>query len=235
MSVERDVLNAYKYHFRNYVDMGYARDVHSLLYKNEIAKIVVSNYIEEQLKEFIMNSKTNKYLSMVRDFRKAVNLPLDSGPDCDFKTHKAVTLEELEEMADGATDSIVTLAGIALDADVKTSSMAIAAIDNIVEAMEKAGLIPDACMNIVQAANMSKLCKLDEVQPTIDKYNQIGVECDEVEVADGLYAIYCVKTATGKDGKFYPAMKLLKCINWHEPGWSNIEEWMQPELLKLFK
>lgn len=172
---------------------------------------------------------------MVRDFRKAVNLPLDSGKDCDFKTHKAVTLEEIEEMADGATDSIVTLAGIALDSDVMTSSMAIAAIDNIVDAMEKAGFIPDACMDIVQAANMSKLCKLDEVQPTIDKYNKIGIQCHEKAVSDGLYAVYCDMTATGKDGKFYPAKKLLKCVNWHEPDWSVLNEWMQPELLELFE
>jgi hypothetical protein len=179
-------------------------------------------------------NKTEEYIKMVYDFRDAVGLPIASGIDCDMDTHKAVTIEELVEAADGMTDSIVTLAGIALDAQPYEASLAINAIDNIVCAMETAGFIPTACMNIVQEANMSKLCKPDEVNPTIEKYKVLGVKCSKSEVSDGLYAVYCDENITGIDCKFYPAKKLLKCINWHEPDWCILNEWMTPELLELF-
>jgi len=50
-----------------------------------------------------------------------------------------------------------------------------------------------------------------------------------------LVAVYCKEDTTDKHGKFYPAKKLLKCINWHEPDWSDLDYWMDSDLAALFK
>jgi len=157
--------------------------------------------------------RLDKHLKTVYEFRKATGLPTCSLHDCEYETHRQVTLEEIIEAADGVTDSIVTLAGIALDAEPRRSSMATSVIERIDNAMTHIGFKPDACMKIVHDANMSKLCKPDEVEKTIDYYNSIGVSCD-TEVMNGeLVAVYCKEDTTDKHGKFYPAKKLLKCIN----------------------
>lgn len=180
-------------------------------------------------------NRTDEYLQQVADFRDAVGLPLNSLGECDYKTHQHVTLEELIEAADGLTDSIVTLAGIALDAPVKQSSAAAAVIDRIDAAMTHIGFKSTACMDIVHDANMSKLCKPEEVKPTIEHYSMLGVESEPRMTDSGLIAVYCAKTVTAKDGKFYPAKKLLKCINWHEPDWSDLDQWMESDLAELFQ
>ena len=177
---------------------------------------------------------TDKYIQQVADFRLATNLAVNSGEGWNKKQHIAITLEELIEAADGMTDSIVTFAGIALDAPVKKSSQAVAVIERIHQAMIHIGFKPDACMDIVHAANMSKVCKADEVQPTKNHYNMIGVECYDKPTDDGLSSVHVAKDVTAKDGKYYEQGKLLKCINWHEPDWSDLSQWMESDLAELF-
>lgn len=80
------------------------------------------------------------------------------------------------------------------------------------------GIDADKDMAAVQASNLSKLCKTeDEVQQTLNFYrNEKGLE---VYTGGELPEAY-IKSAedqTGSDGKFYPAHKFLKSINWHEP------------------
>lgn len=178
----------------------------------------------------------NEYtLNKIKEFREATGLPINSGEKCDYKTHIAVTLEEVIEAADGLTDSLVTIGGIALDAPEAQSINAQSAMMRIGHAMTHIGFRPRACMDIVHSANMSKLCRGEELTGTIQKYAQIGVKTEYREVSDDLFAVYCTETVTAHDGKFYPAKKLLKCVNWHEPDWADLSQWMDSDLVELFE
>ncbi|RTE66486.1 hypothetical protein EH243_07785 [Amphritea opalescens] len=80
------------------------------------------------------------------------------------------------------------------------------------------GIDADTDMSAVQASNLSKLCKTDEeVEQTLAYYrNEVGLNV----YSGGELPEAFIKSAedqTGKDGKFYPGQKFLKCINWHEP------------------
>lgn len=80
------------------------------------------------------------------------------------------------------------------------------------------GINADEDMAAVQASNLSKLCKSDqEVTETLAYYSdEVGIKVySGGELPEAF--IKSSEDQTGKDGKFYPAHKFLKCINWHEP------------------
>ncbi|WP_415888340.1 nucleoside triphosphate pyrophosphohydrolase family protein [Neptuniibacter sp. SY11_33] len=80
------------------------------------------------------------------------------------------------------------------------------------------GIDADKDMAAVQASNLSKLCKTqDEVDQTLAFYQNekqldvyVGGELPEAYIKSS-------KDQEGSDGKFYPAHKFLKSVNWHEP------------------
>lgn len=80
------------------------------------------------------------------------------------------------------------------------------------------GIDADRDMAAVQASNLSKLCKTEEeIAHTLAYYrNEIGLDVySGGELPEAYIKSGCDQT--GKDGKFYPAHKFLKSINWHEP------------------
>lgn len=169
----------------------------------------------------------------VTEFRASTGLPINSGDNCDIETHKAVIREELIERVDGGIDAAVTLIGYNLDSGCDDYTH----VCNILDSLEDEGHNVKAAIDIVHNANMSKLCvSRGEIKGTVDKYNMIGVETTEKFVADGLCAVYCDKTVTAHDGKFYKKGKLLKSINWHEPQWEErYKDWCCPDLWWLFE
>ena len=83
----------------------------------------------------------------------------------------------------------------------------------------RAGIDADADMDEVHASNMSKFCKTrEEAIHTAHKYEKLGVMCSYRQPATGITAVVSAQDQTGKDGKFYPAGKLLKSINVKEPN-----------------
>jgi len=80
------------------------------------------------------------------------------------------------------------------------------------------GIDADKDMAAVQASNLSKLCKTQqEVEQTLSFYkNEKGLEVYSGGELPEAY-IKSSKDQEDKEGKFYPAHKFLKSINWHEP------------------
>jgi predicted HAD superfamily Cof-like phosphohydrolase len=80
------------------------------------------------------------------------------------------------------------------------------------------GIDADKDMAAVQASNLSKLCKTqEEIDQTLSFYqNEKGLDVYAGGELPEAY-IKSSKDQEGKDGKFYPAHKFLKSINWHEP------------------
>lgn len=116
--------------------------------------------------------------------------------------------EELAELVEGIENHDVTEVRDAI-ADVLVTTYGMAHI---------LGIDADKDMAAVQGSNLSKLCKTEqEITDTLSYYQQ--------EVGIDVYAggelpeafIKSAKDQEGKDGKFYPAHKFLKNINWHEP------------------
>lgn len=162
----------------------------------------------------------------VATFSKAADLPLNSGDNCDIETHKSVIGEEFVEFADGAIDTLITLMRYFLDCKEEEKAKVMKSILKVVRALDVCDIDIVKSINKVHAANMSKMCKTDiEVKLTEEKYRDIGVKTRVKKVAGGLFAVYCDEDVTGKDGKFYKRNKLLKNINWHEPDWSDIDDW----------
>ncbi len=80
------------------------------------------------------------------------------------------------------------------------------------------GINADNDMAEVQDSNLSKLCKTEaEIEETLAFYrSEKGLDV----YSGGELPKAFIKSSedqTGTDGKFYPAHKFLKCINWHEP------------------
>jgi NTP pyrophosphatase (non-canonical NTP hydrolase) len=79
------------------------------------------------------------------------------------------------------------------------------------------GIDADKDMEEVQQSNLSKLCTTEaEATETIESYDRIGVK---VSTRGEAPEIVIVSNCDQSDikGKFYPAGKFLKCVNWFEP------------------
>lgn len=116
--------------------------------------------------------------------------------------------EELAELVEGIdTKNIAEIRDAVADILVVTYGMA-----------HIMGIDADKDMAAVQASNLSKLCKTqEEIDQTLAFYEtEKGLEVYAGGELPEAY-IKSSKDQTGSDGKFYPAHKFLKCINWHEP------------------
>lgn len=177
-----------------------------------------------------MNKTINLLEKTVTDFSFATGLSVGSGKKADMVTHKAIISEEVKEFVDGGIDTLVTLMRLYIDSEGEVKAAAMSRIESIAEALKSCGINVDEGINKVFDANMSKLCKTDiQAKLTQEKYSDIGVETVVKTVDNGLFAVYCSKDVTGKDGKFYKEGKLLKNVDWHEPDWSDSSEWTSDE------
>lgn len=118
-----------------------------------------------------------------------------------------VESRDINEVRDGIADVLVTVYGLA----------------------HRLGIDADEDMEEVCESNMSKFDKtMDDAIVTQNKYRQIGVETT-IHVVQGtvfngfdfdsvpLYVIKSSFNQTGKDGKNYPANKILKSHKFKEP------------------
>lgn len=179
----------------------------------------------------------NELIEKVRQFREAFGF---TQPE--EAIHYKLTLEETDELVDGIIYALTSF-----DGGDFTSPIADALADRVFTAcggiidgcdmnhyLDKtiawAGLIgidlPRA-VDAVFVSNMSKLCSIDQITETHDKYLKIGVPVhfdpvDELDESAGFRCI-CTHTVIGKDGKEYPAGKLLKSVGYVGPDWSYLE------------
>lgn len=116
--------------------------------------------------------------------------------------------EELAELVEGIENHDISEVRDAI-ADVLVTTYGMAHI---------LGIDADKDMAAVQASNLSKLCKTqDEINQTMAFYEkEKGLEMYSGGELPEAY-VKSAKDQTGTDGKFYPAHKFLKSINWHEP------------------
>jgi NTP pyrophosphatase (non-canonical NTP hydrolase) len=108
---------------------------------------------------------------------------------------KALNDKDIKEIRDAIADVLVTTYGLA----------------------HVLGIDADKDMEEVQQSNLSKLCTTEaEAAETIEAYDRIGVK---VSTRGEVPEIVIVSNCDQSDikGKFYPAGKFLKCVNWFEP------------------
>jgi predicted HAD superfamily Cof-like phosphohydrolase len=119
----------------------------------------------------------------------------------EFKeSHDAIEARDKKEVVDGCCDLLVTVYGL----------------------LHLAGVDADAAMRRVSASNFSKLCTTAEVvEKTLKHYANLGVS---VSPQGELPKAYVVVTEDCHDisGKFYPAKKFLKSVNWKAPSFEGL-------------
>lgn len=169
----------------------------------------------------------NELIEKVRQFREAFGLKQD-----DVELHKKLVIEEMSEYKDAKTiadkadalaDSVFVTAGGIIDGfDIFEPYFREVQVLALVDDID----LPRA-VDAVFTSNMSKLCSIDQITETHDKYLKIGVPVhfdivDEMDESAGFRCI-CTHSVIGKDGKEYPAGKLLKSVGYVEPDWSYLE------------
>lgn len=114
----------------------------------------------------------------------------------------AIKSKDIIEVRDAVADILVTTYGLA----------------------HCGGFNADEDMDEVNESNLSKFCGVStEASATERKYKDLGVEVT-FRHRDIWIAVVSAKDQTGTDGKFYPAGKLLKSINFVEPEFTDPEE-----------
>lgn len=109
-----------------------------------------------------------------------------------------VHAHDMTEIRDGIADVLVTVYGLAF----------------------RAGIDADADLQQVQESNMSKFVSGsidDAFKAASEVVDDTGLAVDFNETAPGLWAITSAKDQTGRDGKLYPAGKLLKPRTYFKP------------------
>lgn len=170
-------------------------------------------------------------------FRESTGLPMNSSEDL-LPASIACCIEETAETIDGMQDMLVTYMGAALQCtDESLTEPLIDYCDTILNAMELLSFDSEFSRSEVLAANLSKLCATgEEVRDTVYHYTSLGMKTEVREVGK-LKAVYCAETVTAKDGKSYPAGKLVKNVNWREPKFDaeNFAEWFgRADVLRVF-
>lgn len=173
------------------------------------------------------------FIEQTKKFREYTGLPNDSSVKV-LKASAKCVVEELSELADAMGDSIVTLAGIANQCtDKDIYRFCYDKISDIHRSSLSLGIDISIVTAKIYDANLSKVCdNLDVAAATKQKYEDNGIETYIKPVLDK-YAVYSSKDQE-VSGKPYPKDKLLKSVDWKEPDYSNLNEWLFDfELKKL--
>lgn len=148
--------------------------------------------IKEEFLE--MEHALNEYIEAVQRCEDGGNDGGDVADACDRFT----------ELRDGIADVLVTTYGLA----------------------HRAGVDADFDLDLVYESNMSKFIKTDDINmvegAAIGIQNRLGLAACFNETAPGIWAITSACDQQGRDGKFYPAGKLLKPSTFIEPDFSKV-------------
>jgi hypothetical protein len=106
----------------------------------------------------------------------------------------------LKQTRDGAGDVLVTVYGL----------------------LHRLGIDADRDLDAINASNDSKFCTtIEEAVATSAKYEAIGIVTRYNKV-NGRYAVVSAHDQCDISGGFYPAGKLLKSVNYHEPEFYSV-------------
>lgn len=163
-------------------------------------------------------------LPKVKHFRDCVglgqNLP---------SLHRALFDEENEEfydatcdseVADALADMIFIWCGALLDLKKPIYRTDEWLWTYVQDQAEIVGIDLRGAFDLVYESNMSKLCTINDIAPTIAKYEALGVTVDFRQISNDLFAVY-----SDCDHVDYPRGKLLKPVSFKEPDWSREDVW----------
>lgn len=180
-----------------------------------------------------MKVDMNFYLDHIRHLRRVGCLTVDSGAACDHALHLGLLVEEqteyfeahgsgnLAEKADALADTVTVACGYILDAgDHQKVDMV-----GVIKQAERAALADRidlaGAFALVCESNLSKLCTVNQILPTREKYAKLGVELEFRDAGHGLWSAF----AANSSGDI-PKGKWLKGVGFREPNWKDTWLWM---------
>lgn len=175
---------------------------------------------------------TEYYLDMVSEFRAATALPMNSGDACNHALHmdlfasenrEFLTAETEAQRADGLADMLVIWAGYQVDGTPPVPfSLKLREFQAWANHF-RINLL--GAFQVVHESLMTKVCKAEDVEPTRQKYEALGMEVEFRETVDGRYGCFCVKDPHGALGEVTPPGKLLKPTCYRSPDWVDDTRW----------
>ncbi len=171
----------------------------------------------------------NYYLSLTSQYRSGAGLSMGKGKDADHALHLRLFAEEsneflealakphLEEVAKELSDMVVIACGYYLDAGEHAMLSYLSVIDNAHSFAAKNGIDLVGAFALVQKSNLSKLCTPEQIEPTREKYREMGVAVEFRESTPGKWACYCLSHDPLPGQDQIPAGKQLKGAGFFKP------------------
>lgn len=178
-----------------------------------------------------------KFYNDIVEFRTAFNLPVNEYHAENDQLHADLFREEMRELfsaetrkdkIDAVIDSLYVTFGALVEAGATFDQLldGNAFLCNIIDTLASAHIEINfdlfKAWDIIHHSNMSKLCNDENLEATCTKYSEIDVVCcvtlsgltDNSNSGSALYVVTVDQDVTGTDGKFYPAGKVLKSIDY---------------------
>lgn len=179
-----------------------------------------------------------KCLKDILNFRTAFNLPVKNPLLFENEQlHADLFREEMRELftaetridkIDAVVDTLYVMLGAWVEGGATIRDMfnfnspQLNLMDTLLSAGQELSFDVIKAWDIVHSSNMSKLCDDSNINQTQEKYQKLGVETqftlseltDNSNSSSALYVVTVESDVTGTDGKFYPAGKVLKSIDY---------------------
>lgn len=177
----------------------------------------------------------------VLHMRQSARMDIFSGKDCNSELHQKLIALEIEEradckeqydFADNIIDVMIYELGFYIDAcsskddlDMLLEKEDSPFYSSCIKAMEELSVIgcePFHCFKLVHESNMSKLCHINEVNGTIEKYGAGNIEM--VEIERRLFSVFAASEFIF-EGELIPHGKWLKSTGYKKPNWTGDQWW----------
>lgn len=194
--------------------------------------------------DFLTEEIYTKFYTDITEFRTAFDLPINKVFGIEsVQLHFNLFREEMRELfsaetrtdkIDAVIDTLYVLFGKYVQFDIPRSEQSqweLNLIDTLLAAGAELKFDVMKAWDIVHHSNMSKLCHDDNVAETIAHYEaaMIKVAPEAVTLNNknkksetGLWAVKVTEDSTDSEGKFYPAGKVLKSVDYTPADFSEL-------------
>jgi hypothetical protein len=174
----------------------------------------------------------NFYTPYIALMRSSAKMPMGNGLNANHELHlklfaeeqlefyKALLADNRAESADALGDLITVAEGYRADAGDHIRYNTDELIGYCEQMALDLGINIHGAFLLIHESNMTKLCTADQLQESIAKYRDLGVEVATENTTDGRYALFAFNETVHA-----PMGKWLKGSGYKKPDWSRVDIW----------